>query len=114
MAFCRYGPEGLKMSTELAIVINAIRSGQFGDAATFKPLIDSLSSSSDYYLIGHDFPSYLAAQSHIDAIFQDKLEWARRSVTSTASMGRFSSDRSIQEYARDIWSLPACCAPKIE
>jgi glycogen phosphorylase len=83
-----------------------IKSGRFGDSAIFRPLLDTLNS--DFYLIANDFASYLQAQAKADEVYADPMEWTKRSIASAASMGRFSSDRSIREYARDIWRLESC------
>ena len=52
-----------------------------------------------------DFTAYAAAQEHVDALFRQTDEWSRRSVINSLSMGSFSSDRSIREYAERIWSI---------
>lgn len=91
------------------MVLQAIRSNRFGDSTVFAPLLDTLIA--DFYLIAHDFPSYLHQQTVIDSVYADQLEWTKRSIAGAASMGKFSSDRSISEYARDIWQLKACRMP---
>ena len=58
--------------------------------------------------MGHDFPDYLRAQSDVDRVFADPAEWTRRSILSTAGMGKFSTDRTIDEYAREIWGILPC------
>ncbi len=60
---------------------------------------------SDPFLCLPDFRSYSDAQARIDVAFRDKPRWARMSILNTARMGKFSSDRTIGEYARDIWNL---------
>jgi glycogen phosphorylase len=92
---------------ELSLVISVIKAGRFGDPAIFRPLLDTLNS--DFYLIANDFVSYLQAQTRADAVYADPMEWAQRSIASAACMGRFSSDRSIREYAQEIWKLESCC-----
>ena len=52
-----------------------------------------------------DFDSYLAAQSRVDALYRDPQGWARKAIANVAGMGFFSADRTIGEYARDIWRL---------
>jgi len=59
----------------------------------------------DYYLVTHDFDDYCRAQSLVDQVYRDKREWTRRSILCTAGMGKFSTDRTIAEYAKDIWGL---------
>ena len=53
-----------------------------------------------------DFADYLRAQEEADERYQDRAAWAKSSIVNTAKSGRFSSDRTIQEYARDIWRAP--------
>lgn len=96
------------MNPDLARVLETIKSGTFGDHSIFTPLIDTLALGGDYYLISHDFASYLDAQSRVDACFKNQKEWTRKSILSTASMGKFSSDRSIREYAEQIWKIRPC------
>ena len=57
----------------------------------------------DHYLLLADYASYIAAQDRVDALYRNADEWARRAVLNIAAMGVFSSDRTIAEYARDIW-----------
>ena len=76
----------------------------------FRPLYDSLltggnSSPADRYFILKDFESYADAQRRIVAAYENKKEWARKAILNTASSGKFSSDRTIEEYVRDIWHL---------
>jgi glycogen phosphorylase len=60
---------------------------------------------SDPFLCLPDFKSYSDAQMQVDAAFRDKTKWARMAILNTARMGKFSSDRTIAEYAKDIWKL---------
>ena len=52
-----------------------------------------------------DFASYLASQEEVGKLFLDSDEWCRKSIINTAGVGKFSSDRTIREYARDIWGV---------
>lgn len=61
----------------------------------------------DPYLCLADFRSYSDAQARVDAAYRDKARWAKMAILNTARMDKFSSDRTIHEYARDIWNLPA-------
>ncbi len=90
---------------ELQGVIERTRSGDFsnGDQELFKPLVDSLLFHDTFMLIA-DFESYVDAQGRVDAAYRDKEQWTRMSILNTARMGRFSSDRAIREYCRDIWN----------
>ncbi len=75
----------------------------------FRPLYDSLLKSNggpaDRYFILKDFESYAEAQRNIVAAYQNKKKWAKMAILNTASCGKFSSDRTIEEYVEDIWHL---------
>jgi starch phosphorylase len=86
-------------------VYHAIESGEFGPYEEFEPILYSLREGRDYYLLAHDWPSYLDAQDMVDRVFIDESEWTKRCVVSTSMMGVFSSDRTIAEYAKEIWSV---------
>ncbi len=88
-------------------VCDLIRRGAFGWPDLFAPLVDSITHG-DYYLVANDFPSYLDAQSRVDAAYKDVDKWNRSSILSTASSGKFSSDRTIREYAEQIWKVAPC------
>ena len=89
-------------------VVDAIASGVFsqGDTELFQPLIDRLMSSEDPYLHLADFESYAQAQERAGQDYLDHASWQRKAILNVARTGKFSSDRTIQEYADDIWNLP--------
>lgn len=91
-------------------VVNMIRTGEFGWEDYFGPLVDAITYS-DYYLLANDFPAYLAAQEAVDAKYKDTAAWTRSSIMSVAGSGFFSSDRTIREYATDIWGAEPCPVP---
>ena len=70
----------------------------------FRDLYDSLTKE-DVYFILKDFDSYAEAQSRVDAAYRDEKGWARMAMMNTACAGKFSSDRTIEEYVQDIWHL---------
>ncbi len=88
-------------------IIDTIASGVFseGDKNFFKDITNSLMSEHDKYLLLADLEQYLDCQAIIEHDFCDKNTWTRKSIYNVARMGKFSSDRSIKEYARDIWGL---------
>jgi starch phosphorylase len=91
-----------------------IAGGMFGDKEYFKPLVDSISNmkvGNDWFLVANDFASYLEAQAEVDKVYKDQDEWTRRSILYTAGSGKFSSDRTIVEYAKDIWHVAPCKPP---
>ncbi|MBI4027765.1 MAG: glycogen/starch/alpha-glucan phosphorylase [Verrucomicrobia bacterium] len=89
-------------------VLDLIGSGFFSaeEPSRYMPLVDSLLSGGDRYMLLADFDSYLAVQEQADACFRDEREWTRRSILNVARMGFFSSDRTIRQYAREIWNTP--------
>ncbi|MCP4682124.1 MAG: glycogen/starch/alpha-glucan phosphorylase, partial [Desulfobacterales bacterium] len=90
---------------ELKEVLDMIDSGYFSpnEPHLFKPIVSSLLDQGDYYLVLADFKSYALTQKAVGKLYQDRNEWTRRSILNTANMGKFSSDRSVLDYARDIW-----------
>ena len=102
-----YRPRDLyETNPELKRVIDLIRSGQLsgGDSGRYAGLIEPLLSH-DPYLVLADFADYLRAQDDAAHAFRDPAGWARRSILNVARMGRFSSDRSVTEYAEEIWGI---------
>jgi len=63
-------------------------------------------SSDDAFMVAADFDSYWATQRRVDQLWQEPSAWTRASVLNTARVGWFSSDRTIREYAEDIWKVP--------
>ncbi len=92
---------------ELKTVIDMIGGGDFSPDAPnpFQPIIQSLLADGDYYMLLADFASYQTAHEDAGRIYLDRQEWLRRSIINTAGVGKFSSDRTIQEYAREIWEV---------
>jgi starch phosphorylase len=97
--------EYLQVDPQFEHATNLIRNGHFGWADYFQPLIDSITGSRDYYLLANDFSSYLEAQERVDSEWKDRKSWIKKSILSTAGSGKFSSDRTIHEYAEEIWNV---------
>jgi glucan phosphorylase len=74
-------------------------------------LLFSLPQSNHQYLLLADYSSYIAAQERVDALYRTPEAWARKALRNIAGMGPFSSDRTIAEYARDIWRVPPMALP---
>jgi starch phosphorylase len=87
--------------------LDMIASGAFSPTVPdlFKPLVESLLDHGDQYLVLADFESYRACCSEAASLYSDPEEWTRRSILNTAGMGKFSSDRTIAEYAEQIWNV---------
>jgi len=104
---CGYTPQHYYDSHPLLQqVIDQIAGGAFsaGDQQLFRPIVDSLLNGDEYLLLA-DFQSYVDCQEGVGHAYQDQEHWTRMSILNTARMGKFSSDRSIREYARDIWDI---------
>lgn len=76
-----------------------------GEPGKLKATFNSLLDGGDPYLVLADFSSYLDAHANIDIAYRNQERWAQMAVINTASMGKFSSDRSIRDYANNIWNL---------
>ena len=72
----------------------------------FRPLVDSLLTRDDYMLLA-DYQSYVDCQQRVSDAYGDPANWTRMSILNAARVGRFSSDRSIRDYCRDIWNVHA-------
>lgn len=92
---------------ELKAVIDWLRSDYFtpGEQDAFAPLCSSLLEGGDPYLCLADYADYVRAQEDVDKAFSDKKRWAKMAILNTARVGKFSSDRTISEYAKHIWKL---------
>ena len=89
------------------------------DTELFRPLYNSLlntqsTSKADMYFILKDFKPYAEAQRRIEAFYRDEKAWARSAILNVACSGKFSSDRTIQEYVDDIWHLDKVVLPKAQ
>ena len=99
--------ETIAKSPILAGVLESIGSGVFspGEPDRYKPLVDALTYH-DYFMVTADFESYYAAQRAVFRKWRDRSAWTKSAAINTANMGWFSSDRTISEYAEDIWNVP--------
>lgn len=92
-----------------------VRSGAFGPY-NYDELMGSLEGNegygrADYFLVGKDFPSYLECQEKVDEAYRDQKMWTKMSIMNTAGSSKFSSDRTILQYARDIWGIEKAVLP---
>ena len=101
------GHDAVARSSRLAEVLEAIESGVFSpdDRTRYRDLVGDLRGP-DWFMAAADFDAYYAEQRLVDARWRDKAAWGRAAVLNTANMGWFSSDRTIAEYAEDIWNVP--------
>ncbi len=91
---------------ELKFVIDRLAEGSFSpdDPTRYRDIVSSLLDS-DYYQLLADYADYVACQERVDALYQMPANWTRSTILNVAGMGAFSSDRTIREYASDIWNI---------
>ncbi|THG39626.1 glycogen/starch/alpha-glucan phosphorylase [Sphingomonas olei] len=102
-----YSPRSIiENSRELSQAINAIASGVFSpdDPGRYRDLMSGLYDH-DWFMVAADFDAYAAAQRTVDARWRDRGGWQASAIRNVANVGWFSSDRTIGEYARDIWNV---------
>jgi starch phosphorylase len=87
-------------------IVDMISADYFNKAepGIFKPIIDKLLGD-DYYCLMADYQSYIDAQDEVSRQYQDTEEWTKKAILNVARVGKFSSDRSIKEYAKNIWKV---------
>ncbi len=103
-----YAPsEFIEADADLKRALNLIASGHFSRdrAEEARGIVDRLRGDGEQFLVCADFAAYAAAQEQVDTLFRQSDEWSRKAVINCLSMGSFSSDRSIREYADRIWSI---------
>jgi starch phosphorylase len=92
---------------DLGAVMRLLESGHFNqfEANLFDPLIGSITSAHDPWLTAADFRSFVDAQARVAEAYRDTERWTRMSILNSASSGKFSTDRTMLDYNRDIWQL---------
>lgn len=93
-------------NSSLKAVIDLISAGHFsqGNTNLFKPLLNSLLYRDEYMLFA-DYQSYIDCQQQVSQYYQDPEKWTQMSILNVARLGKFSSDRAIQEYCQEIWHV---------
>ena len=88
-------------------VMDGIGSDMFcpNESGLFKPIYDNILHQGDYYFHLADFQPYVEAQDKVSQEYRDRSLWAKKAILNVARTGKFSSDRTISEYAREIWNL---------
>jgi starch phosphorylase len=96
----------LERDPELRAALDLVADGRFsrGDREMFRPLVDNLKSSDPFFVLA-DFAAYVATEERAGAAWLDRDTWTRMSIANVARSGKFSSDRSIRDYANAIWGL---------
>ncbi len=95
-------------SRELSQAVAAVSSGVFSpdDPNRYRDLMNGLYDS-DWFMVVADFDAYAVAQRAVDDVWRDNADWYDRAIRNVARVGWFSSDRTIRDYAKDIWNVPA-------
>jgi starch phosphorylase len=98
---------------ETRAALDLIFSNHFSrnEPGTFAPLRDTLLTLGDYYMHLADLKSYLEADRRLNELYTQSDAWAHKAILNVAGSGRFSSDRTIAEYAADIWKVEPCPVP---
>ena len=99
--------EYYEQDEELNQVLTQIGSGLFSpeEPGRYRDLVDSLINFGDHYQVLADYRSYVDCQEKVDALYLSPAEWTNKAMCNIASMGHFSSDRTIEEYAKKIWHI---------
>lgn len=94
-------------NTELKQAIDQIRDGFFSPDIPdlFHPITDALLDGGDYYMLLADFEAYAKTQKEVESLYGDPAGWAKKAIHNVARIGKFSSDRTIRDYAGEIWNL---------
>ena len=92
---------------ELARAVDMIGGGAFspGESELFRPIVDSLLTGGDHFFLLADYASYVACQERVATTYRDESAWTRKSILNVANMAKFSSDRTIRQYADEIWRV---------
>jgi starch phosphorylase len=94
-----------RRNPDLRAAIDWLSSGFFAERGALGPVVHSLLDGGDPFFVLADYEAYVRAHEEVDRAYRDPRRWARMAILNTARTGKFSSDRTIREYARDIWKL---------
>jgi starch phosphorylase len=103
-----YNPwEFYNANAELKQALDMISTGFFSveEPDRYSAIYENLTWNGDNYMLLADYASYVACQEHVSAVYKDQEEWTRRAILNVAHMGKFSSDRTIREYAQRVWDV---------
>jgi starch phosphorylase len=94
-------------NAELKLALDMIGSGYFSpdEPLRFQPVVDALLTHGDHYMLLADYSAYIACHDRVRELYRSPDEWSRKAIINVASMGKFSSDRTIREYAERIWHV---------
>ncbi len=111
----RYDPDAIiAADPDLKRVMALLESGHFNqfEPGLFNPIIQAIRSPHDPWLVAADFRSFVDAQERAASAYRDQARWTRMSILNTAASGKFSTDRTMEEYNAEIWRLPKVAAVK--
>ncbi len=96
-----------KNNAQLKAVLDALSSGYFSpdEPKRYRGLVNNLIYDGDHYMLLADFADYINTQAKVDTLYRDPARWSQCAIANVAGMGHFSSDRTIAEYASDIWRV---------
>jgi starch phosphorylase len=99
-----------KADPEISQALLRIRQNVFSliKPGEFDPILRSLLEDGDHYMLLADLRSYIEAQERVDSLYRRPMEWNRVALINVARSGKFSADRTIRQYASDIWHIEAC------
>ncbi len=106
-------------NAELRHVLDMIGRGFFSpsDPGRYMPIFDSLTGQGDHYMLLADYEAYVACQDKVDLLYHDPVVWTRKALLNIARMGKFSTDRTVLDYAQEIWKVrppvPAAAASDV-
>lgn len=100
---------------ELRAVLDMIGNGFFSpdEPRRYQPVIHRLLNEGDNYMLLADYASYIATQGAVDTLYRDQDQWARKAILNVAKMGLFTSDRTIRQYASEIWGVEPTSPPDL-
>jgi starch phosphorylase len=92
---------------ELKQVLDMIANGYFcpDEPPRYRQVVDALLKYGDNFMLLGDYASYVECQDKVGELYRDRREWTRRAILNVAGMGKFSSDRTIHEYAQKVWHV---------
>jgi starch phosphorylase len=102
------GREVVAASPALSDAVEFLLNGglSHGDRDRYRPIVDSLLGN-DWFMVASDFNAYADCQAKVSALWSDQKSWTQMAIVNSLNMGWFSSDRTIRQYATEIWSVPA-------
>jgi starch phosphorylase len=103
----KYDPRKfIEENKDLSRVMQQLSSGFFApeNPGLFQPIVDTIMSGDQYFILA-DYASYMECQEKVSQVYRDREKWTKMSILNVARSGKFSSDRAIDEYAKNIWHI---------